>query len=226
MHCLIRAETNGIEDLYIEGMDELLIRDAAFFHDNFAGSLTKRVLSFASRYEDFLDYLCFNILRQCAAAGLRRRRALALRPAARRRAVRHGLLHGRRGAAADPPPPGLVDAREACWARVSGQVADTLSNMDAVRAHAAEPREAHAHRARVAQLKTLTVRSWDYSNLRIDLVTAPMAVLANTLGLLLALRIGGGHLGVEAIVVTFAYFCRRPGCCSSSIRSTARSRAP
>ena len=43
-------------------MDELLAKDAAFFHDNFAGSLTKRVLSFASRFEDFTDNLVFNIV--------------------------------------------------------------------------------------------------------------------------------------------------------------------
>jgi len=42
-------------------LDELLAKDAAFFHDNFAGSLTKRVLSFASRFEDFADNLVFNI---------------------------------------------------------------------------------------------------------------------------------------------------------------------
>ena len=36
-------------------MDALLAKDAAFFHENFAGSLTKRVLSYASEYEDFVD---------------------------------------------------------------------------------------------------------------------------------------------------------------------------
>src|SRR5215472_6668920 len=51
IHCLNRLECLGIENLYVIGMDELLAKDAAFFHDNFAGSLTKRVLSFASRFE-------------------------------------------------------------------------------------------------------------------------------------------------------------------------------
>jgi len=45
MHCLYRLDGRGIENLYVIGMDELLAKDAAFFHDNFAGSLTKRVLS-------------------------------------------------------------------------------------------------------------------------------------------------------------------------------------
>jgi hypothetical protein len=62
IHCLNRLDGRGIENLYVIGMDELLAKDAAFFHDNFAGSLTKRVLSFASRFEDFTDNLVFNIV--------------------------------------------------------------------------------------------------------------------------------------------------------------------
>src|SRR3954454_8002029 len=61
-HCLSRAEGRGIGDLYIRGMDELLAKDTAFFHDNFAGSLTKRVVSFASRFEEFFDTLTFSIV--------------------------------------------------------------------------------------------------------------------------------------------------------------------
>src|SRR5215831_20953705 len=62
IHCLNRLDGRGIENLYVIGMDELLAKDAAFFHDNFAGSLTKRVLSFASRFEDFTDNLVFDIV--------------------------------------------------------------------------------------------------------------------------------------------------------------------
>src|SRR5260370_25816323 len=62
IHCLNRLDGRGIENLYIIGMDELLAKDAAFFHDNFAGSLTKRVLSFATRFENFADTLAFNVV--------------------------------------------------------------------------------------------------------------------------------------------------------------------
>ena len=40
LHGVIRLEGLGIENLYVIGMDELLAKDAAFFHDIFAGSLT------------------------------------------------------------------------------------------------------------------------------------------------------------------------------------------
>lgn len=62
LHCLNRLDARGIEQLYVIGMDELFAKDAAFFHDNFAGSLTKRVLSFASRFEEFVDTLTFSLV--------------------------------------------------------------------------------------------------------------------------------------------------------------------
>src|SRR4051812_11853495 len=42
VHCLNRTDGLGIESLARLGMDELLAKDAVFFHENFAGSLTKR----------------------------------------------------------------------------------------------------------------------------------------------------------------------------------------
>src|SRR5689334_20729240 len=36
---IARAEIRGIESLYVEAMDELLSKDLAFFHNNYAGSL-------------------------------------------------------------------------------------------------------------------------------------------------------------------------------------------
>ncbi len=62
LHCMNRLEARGIEQLYVIGMDELFAKDSAFFHDNFAGSLTKQVLSFASRFEEFVDTLTFSVV--------------------------------------------------------------------------------------------------------------------------------------------------------------------
>ena len=90
---IARAEIRGIEALYIEAMDELLAKDLAFFHDNFAGSLTKRTLGYARRFEDVFDVLCVLGRREDLAAGVRRRGALALLAAADRRAARHAGDH-------------------------------------------------------------------------------------------------------------------------------------
>ncbi|MFJ9767001.1 ABC transporter ATP-binding protein [Streptomyces erythrochromogenes] len=206
LHCLNRLDARGIEHLYVVGMDELFAKDAAFFHDNFAGSLTKRVLSFASRFEEFVDTLTFSVMgsfvpllfasvvlwqyEPLLVVGLLTLIALTafcVTPLIRRRQA-------------------LVAQREEAIARVSGHVADSLMNMDTVRAFAAEDREAAEHRSRVAQSRRLTLRSWDYGNLRIDTLVAPLSVLTNVLGLLLAVALGAGEHGVEAIIVTFTYY--------------------
>jgi ATP-binding cassette subfamily B protein len=206
IHCLNRLDGRGIENLYVIGMDELLAKDAVFFHDNFAGSLTKRVLSFASRFEDFTDNLVFNIvgslvplafasvvlwrydpLLVAGLIGLIAITGTGIAPLIRRRQK-------------------LVDQREEAIARVSGHVADSLMNMDTIRAFAAEDREAAEHRSRVADQRRKSVRSWDYGNLRIDALVAPMSVLTNVLGLLLAVALGAGTHGIEAIVVAFTYY--------------------
>ncbi|MFC4852259.1 ABC transporter ATP-binding protein [Actinophytocola glycyrrhizae] len=206
LHCLNRTDGRGIENLYVLGMNELLAKDAAFFHDNFAGSLTKRVLSFASRFEEFVDTMAFSVFATLvpltfASVVLWRYdpvlvlvlvfllalTGFVIAPLVRRRQA-------------------LVDAREAAIARVAGHVADSLTNMATVRAFAAEDREAAEHRGRVAEQRRLAIRSWDYANLRIDTVVAPLSVLTNVAGLLLAIGLGGGRLGVEALIVTFSYY--------------------
>ncbi len=207
IHCLNRTDAYGMEQLYVDGMDELLAKDATFFHENFAGSLTKRVLSFATQYEDFVDTLAFqivaNVLPLAFASvvlwrfdpllvlvllGMIAVSVLAVAP----------LIHRRQA---------LVDAREAAWVRLSGHVADTLSNMDAVRSHASERREAAEHRRRVREHRRLTLISWDYSNLRIDTIVGPLSIVTNVVGLLLALAVASreGGPGVAAVVVTFTY---------------------
>ena len=206
MHCVNRLDALGIEHLYVIGMDELFAKDAAFFHENFAGSLTKRILSFASRFEEFIDTLTFSVIgslvpllfgsvvlwryQPMLVVGLLAMialTALCVAPLIRRRQA-------------------LVDQREEAIARVSGHVADSLMNMDTVRAFAAEESEAAEHRSRVAHSRRLSLRSWDYGNLRIDTLVAPMSVLTNALGLLLAVSLGGGRHGVEAVVVAFTYY--------------------
>jgi ATP-binding cassette subfamily B protein len=206
IHCLNRLDGHGIENLYVVGMDELLSKDAAFFHDNFAGSLTKRVLSFAARFEEFADTLMFNVvgnlvplafasvvlwhydpLLVAGLIGLLVVTGASLAPLIRRRQR-------------------LVDEREEANAQVSGRVADSIANMETIRAFAAEDREAAEHRSRVADLRRKSLRSWDYHNLRIDVLVSPLSVLANALGLLLAVALGGGSHGIEVIIVAFTYY--------------------
>jgi ATP-binding cassette subfamily B protein len=213
IHCLNRTDAYGMEQLYVDGFDELLAKDAAFFHENFAGSLTKRVLSYASQYEDFVDTLAFqivaNVLPLAFASvvlwqfdpflvlvllGMIAVSVVAVAPLIRRRQA-------------------LVDAREASWTRLSGHVADTLTNMDAVRAYASERLEAAEHARRVREHRRLTLISWDYNNLRIDTIVGPLSIVTNVVGFLLALAVAtrDGGPGPAAVIVTFAYLAQATG---------------
>ncbi len=214
-HCLNRVDALGMEHLYVSGMDELLAQDAAFFHDNFAGSLTKRVLSYGKRFEDFVDTVTYRIVGSLVplafgavvlwsyepmlVVGLLAMIALTVVAAT---PLILSLIHRDRIRRRQR----LVNDREAAMARVSGHVADSLMNMETIRAFAAERREADEHRSRVADSRRLTLRSWDYGNLRVDTLVAPMSVLTNVLGLLVAIAFGGSGQGVEEIVVAFTYY--------------------
>ena len=213
IHGINRVESSGMARLYTDGMDELLAKDAAFYHENFAGALTKRVLGFASQFENFVDVLTFRIMASLVPVvfasvvlwrfdpllvvvllGMIVLSTAAVLPLVRRRQL-------------------LVQAREAAWTRMSGRVADVLSNMDAVRAHAAERREAAEHARRVDEHRRLTLASWDYNNLRIDTVVAPLSVVTNVVGLVLALVVAtrDDGPGIAAVVVTFAYLVQATG---------------
>jgi len=202
-----RIEIRGMEALYIEAMDELLAKDMRFFQDNYAGSLTKRALGYARRFEDVFDVLSFQVAPTLLSlafagvvlwtysgwligvlAGMLAATVAMVFPLIRRRRV-------------------LVDMRESASNVLAGHVADSIMNAEAVRAFAREPDEARIHAANVGDFAAKTLRSWDYQNLRVDLVTSPMFVLTNTLGLVVALGVSGGTgASLEAVFITFSYY--------------------
>ena len=146
---IARAEIRGMEALYIEAMDELLAKDLAFFHDNFAGSLTKRTLGYARRFEDVFDVLVVPGHREHPAAGVRRRGALALLAAVHRGPVGDAALTAALVVPRIRRRQRLVDDREAASNVLAGHVADSIANAEAVRAFAREPEEAAIHAANV-----------------------------------------------------------------------------
>ncbi|HUQ39012.1 MAG TPA: ABC transporter ATP-binding protein [Acidimicrobiales bacterium] len=207
VHFIIKTEARGLEALYVEGLDDLLGKDLAFFHDNFAGSLTKKVIGYAANYERVIDTLAFSVVSNLVPLvivgpvlwtfspwlaitlmGMIVLTGLAIWP----------LILRRRA---------LVDVREAASNSVAGHVADTLANMDAVRVFAQEQAEALIHRRNVAEYTKRMKRSWNYQNLRIDMVTGPLYVLTNVLGILVATMVARrGTAGFETVFITFSYY--------------------
>jgi ATP-binding cassette, subfamily B, bacterial len=204
---MTRMEIRGMESLYVEAMDELLAKDLAFFHNNFAGSLTKRALGYARRFEDVFDVLCFSVSANLiplvfAAVVLWSYSPLLI-------LVLLGLI-GATLAIVFPlirRRQRLVDDREAASNVLAGHVADSIANAETVRAFAREPDEARIHTRNVLDLGMKTMRSWDYQNLRVDTIMAPMHVLTNTLGLIVALATSrGSDVSLEAVFITFSYY--------------------
>jgi ATP-binding cassette, subfamily B, bacterial len=204
---MIRAEIRGMEALYIEAMDELLAKDLSFFHHNFAGSLTKRALGYARRFEDVFDVLAFQVAGSILPLGFVAVVLWAYSPwlgvvlvsmLLATLGMVIPLVRRRRR---------LVDIRETASNTLAGHVADSIANAEAVRAFAREPDEAGIHARNVRDYGTKAQRSWDYQNLRVDMVTAPMFVLTNTLGLVVALAVGGSTgASLEAVFITFSYY--------------------
>ncbi len=209
MFLMGRVESAALEALYVEAMEELLAKDAGFFHENFAGSLTKKALGYARRFEEVFDLCAFsvgpNVLPLTFVAvvlwrfspwlivallGMILLTFLLVRPLIRRRLR-------------------LVHQREEASNVLAGHLADSIANAEAVRAFAREREEASTHARNVADFRTKLLRSWDYQNLRVDSLTSPLYVLTNTLGLVVALTIGKDRgLGVEAVYLTFSYFAQ------------------
>ena len=204
---MTRMEIRGMEALYIEAMDELLAKDLAFFHNNFAGSLTKRALGYARRFEDVFDVLCFSVSANLIPLGFAAVVLWSYSP------LLILMLLGLMGATLAIVFPlirrrqRLVDDREAASNVLAGHIADSIANAETVRAFARESDEARIHRRNVLDLGVKTLRSWDYQNLRVDTITAPMHVLTNTLGLIVALVTSRGTgVGLEAVFITFSYY--------------------
>lgn len=207
IHYLIKVEISGFNNLYEQAMDILFKKDLVFFDNNFAGSLTKKVVGYARNFEGFVDTISFSIATNIIplifvsiilwsyspwlVVGLLFSMAitmLCVTPLIRRRQK-------------------LVDVREAASNVVSGNIADVIGNMAAVRTFAQEEYEARNNQAYVHDYTTKAKASWAYQNLRIEVVTSPLYVAANTLGLVLALWLGlHGRFTIEVVFVAFSYY--------------------
>ena len=204
---IARAEIRGMEALYIEAMDELLAKDLAFFQDNFAGSLTKRALGYARRFEDVFDVFCFQVIANSIPL------AFVTVVLWRYSPLLIVTLLGMLGATFAMVFPmirqrqRLVGLREEASNKLAGHVADSIANAETVRAFAREPDEARIHARNVGDYGTKTLNTWNYQNLRVDMVTSPMYVLTNTLGLIVALTASGGTgASLGTVFITFSYY--------------------
>jgi ATP-binding cassette subfamily B protein len=204
---IIRAETFGSRMLYNQAMESLLKKDLAFFHDNFAGSLTKRVTSYSWKYVELMDTLAFNVFSNylpiffvafvlwqfspwlvLGLLGLMSITALIVIPLIRRRQK-------------------LVAVRETASTKMTGYTADIFSNIDTIKAFANESHEKKNYQIFFNDMITKAKHSWDYQNFRIDSVLSPFSIITNSVGLLLSIWIANrSAIRLEVVFVTFNYY--------------------
>ncbi len=207
IHLGIIAQVRGMRRLYNGALGFLMEKDLGFFHDNFAGSLTKKALGYGRRYEEFIDALTFDISPSLlplifvsvvlwhyspwlvfTLLGLFSVAVLLIVPLIRRRRK-------------------LVTKREEASNLAAGYIADVISNADTVKAFGREAYELKSYDQRVKDHMGKTRKSWDYQNLRIDMTAAPMYILINAVGLSVAFLVQqrtGAKL--QVVFVTFAYY--------------------
>jgi ATP-binding cassette, subfamily B, bacterial len=203
---LARTEVRAMQHLYTHGLDELRRKDIRFFHDNFAGALTKKAIGYGRNFENFMDTLTFNVAKfilpllfvpivlwqfspwlVASLFGWSAVVIVLLIPLIKRRKK-------------------LVDEREMASNHMAGHLADVISNMDTVQAFAHEDDEQGRHAKNVKDHMRKTLRSWDYQTLRIDFLISPIYVIINASGLFLAIALSDNSATIAAIFVTFSYF--------------------
>jgi ATP-binding cassette, subfamily B, bacterial len=204
--CLNKAVARSIRNLYQEAMAELIHKDIGFFHDNFAGALTKKVVGYGKNFDTFVSTLSYDIASSFipllfAVVVLWRFSPLlvfgllgfmvvigaVLLPLIRRRQR-------------------LVHARELASNRMAGYVADVISNMDAVQAFAHEQFELSQSEKLVADYTKKSQASWDFHNTRINMAISPLYVLTNVMGLALAILFGKNATSLATIFISFSYY--------------------
>lgn len=205
-HAVARAEVRGIESLYTIALQKLAEKDMAFFSNNFAGSLTKRAMAFARNHESISDKLYFQIVPSLVTLAFvtvvlwqySPWYVLLLYASILLVIVTVTPLIRKRSK--------MVAVRTAAATRLTGHVADVVSNISAVKAFAREKQELHTHRALTVDFMKKTLRTWDYHNLGVNMAVTPIYVGVNAAGLALAVYLTQATgAGAGVIVVSLAY---------------------
>lgn len=211
MYFVFNAELSGIKALDARAFRELTSQDPAFFHDNFAGSLTKKLLGYSRRYENVFDTFTFNIsanilplvfacailasyspLLAIALIAMLVMTFLVMLPFIRRRMQ-------------------LVAEREEAANHMAGHVADVIGNIDTVKAFAHQKSEVAHHDRLMRTFLKKTHRTWSYQNTHVEMITSPFFVITNLVGLYLATTLGGTGLEISTLFIIFNYYANATG---------------
>jgi ATP-binding cassette, subfamily B, bacterial len=203
---IARYQSQVITNLYIYALDELMKKDADFFNNNFTGSLTKRITTYAGNFERFLDTLTFNVAASILPLSFALVILWTISP------ILVVLLISVLSLSLFAVIPlikkrmRLVRIREAASSRTSGHIADVIGNISAVQAFGHEEVE---HKNHVHNTKAYTKAmydAWHYDTSRIHRTLFPVNALTNIAGLIVAVLTTSDSATMAAVFVTFNYF--------------------
>ena len=206
LHYLIKIETVGLNRLNKNAFKRLTERDYNFYTNNFVGSLTKMALAYSRGFEIFTDALTFNVIGNvlpiifaviilwhysyvmpviligCLIIAI-----IVALPIIRKRSK-------------------LVAARHDSNSKMAGRFSDSMTNIMAVKAYAAEADEQKTFGALADDNSVKFKKAADYQNLRFDIVISPIYVLTNVIGLAAAVfftQTLGLQVGVMVVVCSY-----------------------
>lgn len=204
-----QGQFRAMQNLYIQALTDLLSRDVTFFNDNFAGSLTKRALDYASNFEDFADKLSKNftgfIITFCFSFVILWQFSPWLSLALTIIFIitlRGSLYFIRRRKP-------IIYKRNAASNQAAGVIADIIANVNTVKTFGHEQEESKRYTAAVNKHMKLRLQSWKMWNQGNDAFVSPMYVLINVAGLIMAIYFGQRYaISAAAVFVTFSYIGR------------------
>ena len=209
MHLIMLGEAKGLEDLSNEAYQKLLERDYTFYTNNFVGSLTKKALAYSRQFELFMDTLVFSVasntiplifvsvvlwqyspLLPLLLISWLLIAILVSTPLVKRRSL-------------------LVRKRHEASSRLAGRLADSITNMPAIKAFGSERTEKDEFAGYTRETKDRWLDASKFQNLRYLSALSPIYVFANTTGLLLVIYLAQqNNLDPGTIVVSFSFYAR------------------
>ncbi len=209
LHFGHKHERDGLKQLSLEAIEDLMRQDLVFFENNFAGSLVKKAAQFASNYETFIDKVASNLLTivftLVFSSIILSQYSLWL--VAWLVLITIFAFVGARYFILQRLP--IIVERNKLRTKAVGTLSDIVSNIFAVKSSANEKLELKQYRHQINGYLDLSYKSWQFWNWRYDMFISPVYALANMVGLGLALYVGfKNNLGFPIVFLTFTYFAR------------------
>lgn len=201
-----RFEINAFEFLFNYSFENLLKQDLAFYHNRFAGSITKNTVGFTRRFEGFFDTIIFDVISTIIPAIFGLAVLFFISPLLSMALLGMMIL----GVVIVKSPLQkrlkLVKLRESKHSTVAGHIADVVGNITAVKSFGMEKHEVKTHHKHVASLLKATFDSWHYHNTHIDTIVSPIYVATNVLGLGIILSLGVDTGTKAQLFLAFSYY--------------------